>query len=100
MKSVDLMTAPLRDLRLLRIAEVARLVGLCESRIRELERAGTFPRRIAIGANSAGFLEGDVRRWLADRAASGKLRPSGAVTDTQKATATRKRAPINKGAAK
>ena len=106
METTNVLTAPLRDLRLLRLAQVARLVGLCESRVRQLERAGQFPKRVPIGENSSGYLEGDLRRWLADRAANGRLRLTGAVTEqqrpasTRKATAARNRTLAKKGGAK
>lgn len=97
MTTIDVMTAPLQDLRIHRIAQVSKMVGLCEARIRQLEHAGKFPKRIAIGANSSGFLEGDLRQWLADRAANGKVKAGGALTEpvpaaaVRKAQATRKR---------
>ena len=68
-----------------------------------MERAGQFPKRIAIGPNSSGYVEGDLRRWLADRAARGSLRLSGAVSDplrdasARKATATKQAAPTPTG---
>ena len=105
MKTTDLMTAPLADIRVHRIAKAAEIVGLCQASIRQLEHAGKFPKRIAIGSNSSGFLEGDLRRWLAERAASGTLKPTGAVTEpvpaaaVRKAQATRKRTNAAKRAA-
>lgn len=67
----DFSTAPLRELRMLRATEVCRLVGLSRSRIRQLETQGRFPPRVPIGDNAVRWPEGDIRRWLAERAALG-----------------------------
>jgi prophage regulatory protein len=57
--------------RIVRFAEVARLVGLSRSTIWRLERQGLFPKRILLSARAVGWLEADIERWLASRQASG-----------------------------
>jgi prophage regulatory protein len=75
--------------RILRKPEIRRRTGLSDSTIWRFERAGDFPRRRRIGRNSVGWLEGEVARWIADRATSGpaesaleELHDSSAVEST------------------
>lgn len=65
---VRYLTAPLDELRILRKPALLELVGLCEQSVRNLELKGDFPARVALGANSIGWVEAEVRAWLADRA--------------------------------
>lgn len=55
--------------RVLREPEVARLTGRSREQRWRDERAGLFPKRIRLGANSVGWLESEVSAWLAERIA-------------------------------
>ena len=52
---------------ILRTAEVIRLIRLSRTTLWRLERNGTFPTRIRLGANSVGWLEEEVLAWIDDR---------------------------------
>jgi prophage regulatory protein len=51
------------------MAEVCDRVGLGETCIRSMMERGDFPRPFRIGQRAVAFLETDVDRWIADRAA-------------------------------
>lgn len=55
--------------RVLREPEVARLTGRSREQRWRDERAGSFPKRIRLGPNAVGWLESEVRAWLAERIA-------------------------------
>lgn len=55
--------------RIIRKAEVQRLTGLSYTSIWRKEKAGEFAPRVRLGANSVGWREGDVLRWLDEREA-------------------------------
>lgn len=55
--------------RILRKDEVQRLTGLSYTTIWRKERNGEFAARVRLGANSVGWREGDVLRWLDQREA-------------------------------
>ena len=61
-------------MRILRPAETAAKVGLCDRELRDLEREGLFPKRFPINPNgkgrAVGHLESEVNAWIAERAAS------------------------------
>lgn len=52
---------------ILRTNDVIQLTGLSRSTLWRLERAGNFPERIQLGANSVGWLEADINAWLDSR---------------------------------
>ena len=54
--------------RILRFPELQLRVRLSRSSIDRLERAGLFPTRIRISANSIGWLEAEIDQWIAARA--------------------------------
>ena len=54
----------------LRISEVIHRVGVSRPTIYRWMRSGTFPKQIAIGANSFVWLESDVTKWMEDQMAS------------------------------
>ena len=56
--------------RFLRISEVIRRVGVSRPTIYRWMREGTFPKQIAIGANSVVWLESDVTKWMEDQMAA------------------------------
>lgn len=53
--------------RIIRKAEVQRLTGLSYTSIWRKEKAGEFVPRVRLGANSVGWRESDVMRWLDER---------------------------------
>ena len=55
---------------ILRKGETSRRVGLSVRQLERLELAGQFPRRVLLGSNSAGWLESEVRAWIAGRLAA------------------------------
>lgn len=61
-------------MKLLRRAAVEAKVGLCERAFRDMERAGTFPRRVKINPDgngrAIGWLEAEVDEFLARRVAA------------------------------
>lgn len=62
--------------RILRLKEVCRMVGLGRSFVYRLQTENRFPHSIKIGARAVGWLEDEVRTWLAQKiAASRRDRP-------------------------
>jgi predicted DNA-binding transcriptional regulator AlpA len=53
--------------RFLRFHDVSRRVGLSRSSLWRMERAGRFPQRHQLSANSVGWWEPDIDEWLANR---------------------------------
>ena len=54
----------------LRISEVIRRVGVSRPTIYRWMSKGSFPKQIAIGANSVAWLESDVTQWMVDQMAA------------------------------
>lgn len=59
-------------LRILRLREVIARTGLSRSTIYERVGKGEFPRQIALGPNSAGWIETEVEAWIASRIAASR----------------------------
>ena len=59
-------------MRLLRIKEVEKRVGISGTHIRRLERAGQFPVRAEISERSYGYSEEEVDRFIEERLAARK----------------------------
>jgi len=55
---------------ILRKNETGRRVGLSVRHLERLESMGKFPRRVKLSANSSGWVERDVRKWLESRIAA------------------------------
>lgn len=53
--------------RVLRLPDVRRTTGLSRSSIYELQAEDLFPRSIKLGERAVGWLEEEVREWLAKR---------------------------------
>ena len=53
--------------RILRGAEVDRLIGLSKSSRYELEKAGKFPRRRRLSDRASGYLESEIDAWIQSR---------------------------------
>ncbi len=58
--------------RVLRLKEVCKVTGLGRSFIYQLQTEKRFPHSIRIGVRAVGWLEDDVRNWLADRVAESR----------------------------
>ena len=56
--------------RFLRISEVLDRVGVSRPTIYRRMSKGSFPKQIAIGANSVAWLESDVTQWMVDQMAA------------------------------
>jgi prophage regulatory protein len=52
--------------------EVCKVTGLGRSFIYQLQTENRFPHSIKIGARAVGWLEDEVRTWLADRVAASR----------------------------
>ena len=53
--------------RALRLRQVTQLTGLGRSMIYQMQAEGRFPQRIKLGQRAVGWLESEVRDWLATR---------------------------------
>jgi prophage regulatory protein len=59
-------------LRILRLKEVCKMVGLGRSFVYRLQTENRFPHSIKIGVRAVGWLEDEVRVWLAERIADSR----------------------------
>lgn len=57
------MSTPIRR-RVIREPEIVERTGLSRVTIWRLEKAGNFPKRIQLGANSKGWFDDEIDRWL------------------------------------
>lgn len=57
-------------LRLLRLEQVGEMTGLRRSMVYQLEAAGGFPRRVKLATRAVGWVESEVRAWIAARIAT------------------------------
>ena len=55
--------------RIIRLPALVQLVSLSAATIYRQERAGSFPRRVALSANAVGWRLSEVQDWLATRQA-------------------------------
>jgi prophage regulatory protein len=60
--------------RALRLRQVCQLTGLGRSMIYQMQAEGRFPRRIKLGERAVGWLESEVRDWLAARIETSRCR--------------------------
>lgn len=56
-------------MKILRLPTVLDRVGKSKASVYRDEAAGRFPKRIALGANSVGWLESEIDAWIEERAA-------------------------------
>lgn len=61
--------------RIVRPAEVVRLIGYTDMHIRRLEENGQFPKRFKLNSaggtyGAVGWLMSDIQKWIEDRAAT------------------------------
>jgi prophage regulatory protein len=64
--------------RALRLRQVSQLTGLGRSMIYQMQAEGRFPQRIKLGDRSVGWLESEVRAWLATRVETSRGNQRGA----------------------
>lgn len=57
---------------ILRLPAVKARIGLARSSIYQLVAQGRFPRQIALGSRSVGWLESEVDEWLAAQVAKSR----------------------------
>ncbi len=65
-------------MRILRKPDVLKITSLSASSIERMERHGEFPRRVRLGSNAVGWIEGEILEWI------GTLRrgcPSSSMTE-------------------
>ncbi len=55
---------------ILRLPQLKALTGLSRSSIYKYIQDGVFPRPIALGPRSVGWLDQEVEAWIAEKAAS------------------------------
>ena len=67
---------------LLREAKVRELTGLSRTTRWRLERDGRFPQRVQLGPRCVGWVEGEVRAWLA-RAVANRIPKEETTHDTR-----------------
>jgi prophage regulatory protein len=53
--------------RLLRLQQVGEITGLRRSMIYQLEAEGNFPRRVKLATRAVGWVESEIRSWIAAR---------------------------------
>jgi prophage regulatory protein len=54
--------------RIIRKPELFSTVGLSDATIWRLERKGLFPKRISLGGHSVGWINSEIKSWLAQKA--------------------------------
>jgi predicted DNA-binding transcriptional regulator AlpA len=65
--SAPLSADKLDELRLIRWRDLARIVPYSKTRIRQLEEAGEFPKRVALGRAAVAWRYTAIAKWIADR---------------------------------
>jgi prophage regulatory protein len=63
--------------RALRLRQVSQLTGLGRSMIYQMQAEGRFPQRIKLGERAVGWLESEVRDWLATRIETSRFNQRG-----------------------
>jgi prophage regulatory protein len=53
--------------RFLRESDVRRITGLSRAQRRRMERAGRFPHRVPLSDRAFGWIEDEIRAWVAAR---------------------------------
>jgi len=64
--------------RALRLRQVSQLTGLGRSMIYQMQAEGRFPQRIKLGERAVGWLESEVRGWLATQIETSRRNQRGA----------------------
>jgi prophage regulatory protein len=68
--------------RLLRVADVAAVVGVSRAHIYHLMKQGTFPRPIALSRNCARWVHSEVQTWLHVRIGIARATAGNAIVRT------------------
>jgi prophage regulatory protein len=66
-------------MKLIRAKQVAQVTGLSRGTIYRLERAGSFPSRRRLSANSVAWIEHEITAWMESRPAAADSRVSKAA---------------------
>jgi len=53
--------------RILRLAQVRSVTGLCRSSIYQLQAQNRFPQSVKIGPRAVGWVESAVQKWVEER---------------------------------
>lgn len=53
--------------RYLRVKQISEWTGLSRATIYALEKAGEFPKKIALGERAVAWLESDIKKWIEER---------------------------------
>jgi prophage regulatory protein len=57
---------------ILRLSQVRAKTGLSRSALYAAQSAGKFPRSIALGARSVGWLQSEIDAWISNRIAASR----------------------------
>lgn len=69
-EAVERATGTARPDRFITRDELRQLVPYSDMHLWRLERDGKFPKRVKIGAKRVGWIEKEIRDWMAARAAA------------------------------
>ena len=69
------MTDAPESARILNSAEVEEVTSLSRSTIWRLERQGRFPRRFQLSDNRVGWLQPEIKDWIASRRLQDRRQP-------------------------
>lgn len=64
------MVKELHEIQIIRVGELASLLGVSRTTLWRMEKAGELPSRINISQGVSGWLESDIKEWLDDRRSS------------------------------
>lgn len=56
-----------KNLRIIRMPEVQKKIGLCKASIYNRIALGTFPKPVSLGGRSVGWIESDLDQWIFER---------------------------------
>lgn len=60
-----------KNLRIIRMAEVQKKIGLCKASIYNRIAEGSFPKPVSLGGRSVGWLESALDQWIFERCNAG-----------------------------
>lgn len=70
-------------IKILRKPDVERITGLSHCTIWRLERAGEFPQRIKLSANTVGWRSDEIADWIDSRLRAGKMNFETTIEDQE-----------------
>lgn len=56
-----------KNMRIIRMPEVQKKIGLCKASIYNRIAEGSFPKPISLGGRSVGWIESDLDQWIFER---------------------------------